>query len=120
VVSSSNVVLSELHRVYDSTLFNAANPNGHEWYTDGRHNLMFMQVASGKFGHSFINTKTMIYLDYTFNSDDLYQSLARVKRVTTKHPVTIYHLHCMAIDKAMYKLSKERNLSVETLLKELE
>jgi hypothetical protein len=101
------------------TIFTADYPNGYSEYIDGHKDIMLMQVASGKFGHSFTNTKTMIICDYTFNSDDFYQLKARVKRLTTKQPVTIYHLHSMKIDRKMYKLIQDRNLSVDNLMKEL-
>lgn len=118
VISSSNEVLQELNTLYStSCLFNGDN-DGYKEYLDGKKDLMFMQIKSGKFGHSFINTKTVIYLDHTYNSDDLYQSLARFKRATSTLPVTIYHLVCSKIDHIILRFSRDRNLSVENVLKE--
>lgn len=118
VCSSSNVVLQYLHSMYGNSALFTADSEGHLEYLEGKKDLLFMQVMSGKFGHSFTNTRTLIYIDYTYNSDDLYQSLARVKRVTSKLPVTIYHLLCGKLDRVMYSLNKSRNSSIENVLKE--
>lgn len=118
VCSTSNVVLEWLHLQYVTSCLFTGDSSGNLDYISGRSDLMFMQLKSGKFGHSFTQTRTLIILDYTFDSDDLYQLLARVKRITSKEPCTIYHLQSGKIDKVMYKLAKERNLSIETVLKE--
>lgn len=121
IASTSNVFLSQQHKLYDSsTIFNADNQDGYKSFVSGEKDLLFLQMQSGKFGHSFTIAKTLIICDYTFNSDDLYQLLARVKRFTTKHVVTVYHLHSLPIDKIMYELAEERNLSVETVLRKME
>lgn len=118
VCSTSNFVLEWLHSHFaNSTLFTGSTA-GYIDYINGNSDLMFMQMKSGKFGHSFTQTRTLIILDYTFDSDDLYQLLARVKRITSKEPCTIYHILSGKIDKVMYKLAKDRNLSIETVLKE--
>lgn len=118
VCSTSNVVLKWLYEQYSNSALFTAESEGFKDYLSGDKDLMFMQLMSGKFGHSFTNTRTLIYLDYTFNSDDLYQSLARVKRVTSKLPVSIYHLLSSRIDYIMYDLCKSRNISIENVLKE--
>lgn len=118
VCSTSNVVLEWLHSQYQTSCLFTGDSSGNNDYISGKSDLMFMQLRSGKFGHSFTQTRTLIILDYTFDSDDLYQVLARVKRITSIEPCTIYHLHSGKIDSIMYKLAKERNLSIETVLKE--
>lgn len=118
VCSTSNVVLEWLQSLYPTSCLFTGDSDGHKKYIDGSSDLMFMQMKSGKFGHSFTQTKTLIILDYTFDSDDLYQVLSRVKRITSKEPCTIYHLHSGKIDRVMHKLAKEKNLSIETVLKE--
>lgn len=118
VCSTSNDVLKSLHTNYTSSCLFTGDSDGYKKYIKGSSDLMFMQLKSGKFGHSFTQTRTLIILDYTFDSDDLYQVLARVKRITSTEPCTIYHLHSGKIDKVMYRLAKERNLSIETVLKE--
>lgn len=122
IISSSNKYLYHLQKQLNikSTIFNADNPEGYKPYLENNIPVMLMQIASGKFGHSFINTRSLIYVDYTFNSDDFYQSKARVKRLTSEHPVSIYYLHCLPIDSAMYKLNLQKNLSVDNLMKEVE
>lgn len=118
VCSTSNIVLEWLHSIYPKSCLFTGESSGNLDYISGKSDLMFMQLKSGKFGHSFTQTRTLIILDYTFDSDDLYQVLARVKRITSKEPCTIYHIHSGKIDRVMYKLAKERNLSIETVLKE--
>ena len=120
LISSSNKILNALSSEYqNSTIFNADNPTGYESFLSGDKDLLLMQIASGKFGHSFTNTKSVIYIDYTFNSDDYYQSLARTKRLNSIYPVSIYHLHCLPIDKSMHNLNKNRSISVDNLMKEI-
>jgi SNF2 family DNA or RNA helicase len=59
-------------------------------YREGELDVLVMQMATGKFGHTFTNTKTVFYHDRAFDSDAYVQSLARVRRIGLKHrPVLI-------------------------------
>lgn len=118
VVSSSNTVLEFLYsKNTEYSIFTADHPDGHKEFTEGKTNVLLMQIKSGKFGHSFTNARSIVYLDYTYNSDDYYQSKARVKRITSTNPVSMYHLHCLPIDEKMYTMNLDRSISVDSLMK---
>ena len=104
IFSSFNETLEKLHEVIpNSGIFNAD-------YTDEDVNkfkfneidVLLLQIKSGKFGHSFTNARSVIYIDKSFDADDYYQSLGRVKRLTSTLPVTYYHLEFVnSIDKVI-------------------
>lgn len=54
-------------------------------YKDGEIDVLVMQTATGKFGHTFTDTRTVFYHDRSFDSDAYVQSLARVRRIGLKH-----------------------------------
>lgn len=54
-------------------------------YKAGDYDVLVMQMATGKFGHTFTHTKTVYYHDRAFDSDAWVQSLARVRRIGLKH-----------------------------------
>lgn len=59
-------------------------------YKEGRSDILVMQMGTGKFGHTFTNTKTVFYHDRSFDSDAYIQSLHRVRRIGLKHrPVLV-------------------------------
>jgi SNF2 family DNA or RNA helicase len=52
--------------------------------------VLVLQMGTGKFGHTFTDTKTVFYHDRAFDSDAYVQSLHRVRRLGLKHnPVLI-------------------------------
>lgn len=120
VISSFNSLLEYLHKTlnYKTAIFNASS-DGHKRFLDGRVEILLMQYASGKFGHSFTNAKTVIYMDYTLDSDDLLQAKARTKRLTSVFPVTHYHLHCLPIDTHIYEQHQKKITSIDDLMKEI-
>lgn len=54
-------------------------------YRSGKIELLILSIGVGKFGHSFTNTKTIHYVDMTWNADDYFQSLRRVRRIGLRH-----------------------------------
>lgn len=59
-------------------------------YKAGELDVLIMQMGTGKFGHTFTDTRTVFYHDRTFDSDAWIQSLHRVRRIGLKHePVLI-------------------------------
>jgi hypothetical protein len=54
-------------------------------YKDGEIDVLIMQTATGKFGHTFTDTRTVFYHDRSFDSDAYVQSLRRVRRLGLKH-----------------------------------
>lgn len=61
-----------------------------EAYKAGEYEVMVMQMATGKYGFTMTNTKTVFYHDRTFDADAWIQSLRRVRRIGLKHrPVLI-------------------------------
>ena len=54
-------------------------------FKEGELDVLVMQMATGKFGHTFTKTKTVFYHDRGFDSDAYVQSLARVRRIGLKH-----------------------------------
>lgn len=56
----------------------------------GKHEILVLSLAVGKFGHTLINAKTVHYIDKTWNADDYFQSLRRVRRIGLGHrPVIV-------------------------------
>lgn len=47
--------------------------------------VLILSLGVGKFGHTLNRTKTVVYLDKTWNADDYIQSLHRVKRIGLTH-----------------------------------
>jgi SNF2 family DNA or RNA helicase len=72
---------SDTQKVKDSTL---------EDYKKGLIDVLILSIGVGKFGHTFTNTKTVHYIDKTWNADDYFQSLRRVRRIGLEHrPVVV-------------------------------
>jgi SNF2 family DNA or RNA helicase len=52
--------------------------------------ILVLSIGVGKFGHTFTSVKTIVYVDKTWNADDYFQSLRRVRRIGLKHrPVVV-------------------------------
>lgn len=61
-----------------------------EEFKSGTLDVLILSIGVGKFGHTFTNAKTVHYLDKTWNADDYFQSLRRVRRIGLKHrPVVV-------------------------------
>jgi SWI/SNF-related matrix-associated actin-dependent regulator 1 of chromatin subfamily A len=58
------------------------------WLTDfksGLLNVLVLSIGVGKFGHTLTNARTIHYVDKTWNADDYFQSLRRVRRIGLEH-----------------------------------
>lgn len=60
-----------------------------EGFKAGAVDALVLSIGVGKFGHTFTNVKTMFYLDKTWNADDYFQSLHRVRRIGLKHRAVV-------------------------------
>lgn len=54
-------------------------------YLDGDAEILVLSLGVGKFGLTLTNTRTVVYVDKTFEADDYLQSLYRVKRIGLQH-----------------------------------
>ncbi len=61
-----------------------------EDFKRGLVDVLVLSIGVGKFGHTFTNVKTIHYVDKTWNADDYFQSLRRVRRIGLTHrPVVV-------------------------------
>jgi superfamily II DNA or RNA helicase len=58
----------------------------------GELDIIIAHPAVGKFGLTLTRARTVIYLERSFNGDDYFQSLFRVRRIGTSHSPHIIHL----------------------------
>lgn len=56
-----------------------------EQFKRGKYDALVLSTGVGKFGHTFTNTRTIHYVDKTWNADDYFQSLRRVRRIGLTH-----------------------------------
>lgn len=56
---------------------------------------LVMSLGVGKFGHTLIVTETEIRVDKTFNGDDYFQSMHRVRRHGLDHRPKLFSLHAL-------------------------
>lgn len=61
-----------------------------EAYKRGDHECLVLSLGVGKFGHTLTNVKTIFYVDRSWNADDFFQSMHRVRRIGLEHcPVVV-------------------------------
>lgn len=60
-----------------------------EAYIEDELDVLILQMATGKYGHTFTNTKSVYYHDLTSKVDPLFQSLERVPRIGLEHRPTL-------------------------------
>jgi SNF2 family DNA or RNA helicase len=71
-------------------LDDAARDAAIQRYKDGRTEALVMSMGVGKYGHTLTGTRTIWYVDRTWNADDYVQSLRRVRRIGLDHrPVVV-------------------------------
>lgn len=63
-------------------------------YKDGVIEALVMSIGVGKFGHTLTDTRTVFYVDKTWNADDYFQSLHRVRRIGLKHSPVVVSIRC--------------------------
>lgn len=76
-----------------------------EEYKAGLYDVLVLSLGVGKFGHTLTNTRTVFYLDKTWNADDYFQSLRRVRRIGLTHRPVIVSLHCSGTVDDMVELN---------------
>ena len=119
VFSTFNETLEAIKEKFpDSGIYNANySDNDINKFINGDIDLLLLQIKSGKFGHSFTNARSVVYFDKSFDADDYYQSLGRVKRLTSTLPVTYYHLEFEnSIEKIISYVLDERITDMKKLL----
>jgi hypothetical protein len=96
-----------------------------EDYKKGMYDALVMSTTVGKFGHTLINTRTVGYVDKTFNADDFIQSLGRVRRIGLTHrpvvlnfyaPGTVDDLVELNLEGKVGSIAKITNASLRELL----
>jgi SNF2 family DNA or RNA helicase len=63
-------------------------------YREGQIDILVMQIQTGKFGLNLVETKTIIYYELSFSSDDLLQSYYRVYRIGLDHDTLVLSFFC--------------------------
>lgn len=100
-----------------------------EAYIKGELDVLVMQMATGRYGHTFTDTRTVFYHDLTTNADALLQSLKRVPRIGLKHrPVLVipqvehsaYEIIQANLDQKLPSIKELTKSSLASLLTELE
>lgn len=61
-------------------------------FQNGELDVLIAHPAVGKFGLTLTRGKTAIYLERSYNGDDYYQSLHRIRRIGTEHSPHVIHL----------------------------
>lgn len=87
---------------------------------NGEIDFLIAHPAVGKYGLNLSSVRTAIYLERTFNGDDYYQSLYRVKRIGTKfHPYIIHLLSTTTDGQKTIDHSIHRILEMRTRMNQL-
>lgn len=61
-------------------------------FQSGELDVIVAHPGVGKFGLTLTRARTAIYLERSYNGDDYYQSLHRIRRIGTKHSPHVIHL----------------------------
>jgi SNF2 family DNA or RNA helicase len=61
-------------------------------FQEGKTDVIIAHPGVGKFGLTLTAARTAIYLERSYNGDDYYQSLHRIRRIGTKHSPHVIHL----------------------------
>ncbi len=96
-----------------------------EAYKKGKVDILVLSLGVGKFGHTLTNTKTVVYIDKTWNADDYHQSLRRVRRiglshspvvVTVRAPKTVDRLVEMNLEGKIESIARVTNTDLKELI----
>lgn len=96
-----------------------------EAYKRGDHDVLVLSLGTGKFGHTLTNTRTVIYVDKTWDADHYHQSLRRVRRigltespvlVTVRAPGTVDELVELNLEGKVEGISRVTNADLKELL----
>lgn len=63
-------------------------------YKEGKVDILILSLGVGKYGHTLINTQTVIYFDRIWDMDAYIQSSYRVQRIGLDHTSTVITLRC--------------------------
>lgn len=94
-------------------------------FQDGKINILILSMGTGKYGLTLTKARTIIYHDRWFDSDALFQSSFRVKRIGLDHRPVCITLRCpntietFVEDNLMVKLQNIANLTNTDLIKAL-
>lgn len=85
-------------------------------FRDGQLNVLIMQIQTGKFGLSLTETNSVVFVDRSFSYDDWTQSIARVRRLSSKGKVVpTYVLHGEVTDNLVDVILNRKLRSVHDL-----
>lgn len=99
-----------------------------ESYKRGEIEALVLSLGVGKFGHTLTNTGSVHYVDRTFNADDYFQSLRRVRRIGLTHrpvvltyraPGTVEDLVDLNLEGKLQSISRITNHDLLELLRGL-
>lgn len=54
-------------------------------FQDGNLDILIAHPGVGKFGHTLTAARSVVYLERSYNGDDFYQSIYRVRRIGSQH-----------------------------------
>lgn len=87
-----------------------------ESYKQGKLDILILGLGVGKYGHTLINTRTVIYKDRTFDMDAYYQSLHRVRRFGLDHrPVVVTPRHPRTVEELIEKNLTTKAFSIASI-----
>jgi len=96
-IHTADLMVERLGRKYRVRRLTGSTPSDErqdivDAFQNGEVDILVAHPAVGKFGLTLTKARTAIYMERSFNGDDFYQSLYRIKRIgTTQSP----HVICM-------------------------
>lgn len=87
----------------------------------GEIDILLIHPGVGKYSHTLTTCRTSIYLERSFNGEDFYQSLFRVRRIVSKHSVKIVYMLAVhpdgkqTIDGVVHKILLDRGKNAQRL-----
>lgn len=90
-------------------------------FQKGEIDVLLIHPTVGKYSHTLTTCRTSIYLERSFNGEDFYQSLFRVRRIVSKHAVKIVYMLSVhpdgkqTIDGVVHKILLDRGKNAQRL-----
>lgn len=87
----------------------------------GEIDVLLIHPGVGKYSHTLTACRTSIYLERSFNGEDFYQSLFRVRRIVSKHSVKVLYMLSVhpdgsqTIDGIVHKILLDRGKNAQKL-----
>lgn len=95
-IRTANLLGTRLGKLRTETLTGQAEPAKRQEIVErlqhGEVDVLIAHPAVGKFGHTLTAARTAIYVERSYNGDDYYQSLYRIRRIGTTTSPQIVHL----------------------------